>query len=421
MLAASSRLSDDPQSPLGKSPGSEHRAGVGSRRSRRRGLPDGAAIDTRLEDMSLVMTHQANIIDQLQSALASDDLSKRAVTLARVTDLFVRESDGLRDADVELFGEVMTKLMYGIEAAARAQFGRRIARLSRAPEKVVWDLAFDSAIEVAGPVLSESVLLGDFHLVENARTKSQAHLLAISKRATLSTRVTDILVYRGNPAVLHSTARNSGAAFSELGVSILVQKSGADGDLALCVWSRPDIPRPDLIRIFVQASEAVRREMEAATPERAEVLRVAIAEATGDIQSLARAGSKTARDARFSVQRLHALGQLNEAVLLDIINAGKFDETAVALSLMCDLPIGLVERLLVQSRPQQVIIIAKSFSLSWPVCKALVLLQPGDESYSKERLDQIFASYTRMPVKTARAALEFYRSQERTHDRSSVH
>ena len=367
------------------------------------------------------MTNQANIIDQLQSALASDDLSKRADTLERVTYLFVLESKDLREADVELFGEVMIKLMRGIELAARAQFGCRIAHLPCAPENVVRDLAFDNAVEVAGPVLAASAQLEDVDLVENAKTKSQGHLLAISKRATLSTRITDVLVYRGDPAVLRSTARNSGAAFSEFGVSTLVQKSSADGELALCVWSRPDIPRPDLIRIFVQASETVRQELEAATPERAEVIRVAVAEATGDIQSLARAGSKAARDARFSVQRLHALGQLNEAVLLQIIEAGKFDETAVALSLMCDLPIGLVERLLVQSRPQQIIIIAKSFSLSWPVCKALVLLQPGDESYSQDRLDQIFASYTRMPVKTARAALEFYRSQERTHDKSSVH
>src|SRR5262249_46913030 len=154
---------------------------------------------------------------------------------------------------------------------------------------------------------------------------------------------------------------------------------------------------------------AVRRELEAATPERAEVIRVAVAEATGNIQSLARAGSQTARDARSSVQRLHVSGQLNEAALLQIINAGKFDETALALSLMCDLPIGLVERLLVQSRPEQIIIIAKSFSLSWPICKALVLLQPGAQNYSQEKLEQILSSYTRLSVRTARAALEFYR------------
>jgi uncharacterized protein (DUF2336 family) len=367
------------------------------------------------------MNTQGNIIDQLESALASDDPSKRADTLARVTDLFVLGSSSLGEADVELFGEVMTKLMQGIELAARAQFGSRIARLARAPGKVVRILAFDNAVEVAGPVLSGSSQLDDLDLAENAKTKSQGHLLAISNRATLSTRVTDVLVYRGNPIVLRSTARNSGAVFSEFGASILVQKSSADADLAMCVWSRPDIPRADLIRIFVQASEAVRRELEAATPERAEVIQVAVAEAAGDIQTLARAGSQTARDAQSSVQRLHASGQLDDAALLRIVNAGRFDETAVALSLMCDLPIGLVERLLAQSRPEQLIVIAKSFEFSWLTCKALVSLQAGAQSVSQERLDQIFSSFTRLPVKTAQAALEFYRLRERTADKSSVH
>jgi len=367
------------------------------------------------------MNNQRNIIDQLENALASDDLSKRANTLERVTDLFVLESSSLGEADVELFGEVMTRLMRGIELAARAQFGSRIARLARAPGKVVRVLAFDNAVEVAGPVLSASSQLDDLDLVENAKTKSQGHLLAISNRATLSTRVTDVLVYRGNPIVLRSTAKNSGAAFSEFGVSILVQKSSADADLAMCVWSRPDIPRPDLIRIFVQASEAVRRELEAATPDRAEVIRVAVAEATGDIQNLARAGSQTARDAQSSVKRLHASGQLHESALLQIINARKFDETAIALSLMCDLPIGLIERLLAQSRPEQLIIIAKSFEFSWPTCKALVLLQAGAQGPSQEKLGQIFSSYTRLSVKTAQAALEFYRLRERAPNKPSVH
>lgn len=367
------------------------------------------------------MNTQGNIIDQLESALASDDPSRRADTLARVTDLFVLGSSSLGEADVELFGEVMTKLMQGIELAARAQFGSRIARLARAPVKLVRFLAFDNAVEVAGPVLSASSQLDDLDLVENAKTKSQGHLLAISNRSMLSTRVTDVLVYRGNPIVLRSTARNSGAAFSEFGVSILVQKSSADADLAMCVWSRPDIPRPDLIRIFVQASEAVRRELEAATPERTEVIRVAVAEATGDIQALARAGSQTARDARSSLLRLRASGQLDEAALQRIVNSGRFDETAVALSLMCDLPIGLVERLLAQGRPEQLIVITKSFEFSWSICKALVLLQAGAQNLSRERVDQIFLSFTRLPVKTAQAALEFYRLQERTPGKSSVH
>jgi Uncharacterised protein conserved in bacteria (DUF2336) len=79
--------------------------------------------------------------------------------------------------------------------------------MSGAPSKVVRTLAFDDAVEVAAPVLTHSDQLDDQALVENARTKSQGHLLAISSREVLTKIVTDILVDRGNPLVVTGTRR----------------------------------------------------------------------------------------------------------------------------------------------------------------------------------------------------------------------
>ena len=56
------------------------------------------------------------------------------------------------------------------------------------------EATLDSAIEVAGPVLSHSERLDDPILVESAMTKSQDHLLAISRRKALAEPVTDVLV-----------------------------------------------------------------------------------------------------------------------------------------------------------------------------------------------------------------------------------
>ena len=54
-------------------------------------------------------------------------------------------------------------------------------------------------------------------LVENAKTKSQEHLLAITKRKSLAETVTDVLVERGDRDVALSVAQNAGAKFSETG------------------------------------------------------------------------------------------------------------------------------------------------------------------------------------------------------------
>jgi Uncharacterised protein conserved in bacteria (DUF2336) len=69
-------------------------------------------------------------------------------------------------------------------------------------------------------------------------------------------------VTRGNRTVVVSTAGNSGAKFSSSDISTLVKRSRDDGDLAMCVWSRPDIPRQDLMALFAQASEVVRKELQ---------------------------------------------------------------------------------------------------------------------------------------------------------------
>ena len=62
-------------------------------------------------------------------------------------------------------------------------------------------------IGVAGPVLARSDLLDNVTLVENARTKSQQHLLAISRRKALAETVTDVLVERGNRDVALSVVQ----------------------------------------------------------------------------------------------------------------------------------------------------------------------------------------------------------------------
>jgi uncharacterized protein (DUF2336 family) len=359
------------------------------------------------------MSPQENLIDQLEGVLASNDLSKRAEILRHVTDLFIHGSGKFSDDQIDLFDDVMGKLIDNIELAVRVAFGSRLAKVSDAPARVIRTLAFDESIEVAAPVLAHSVRLDDATLVENARTKSQGHLLAISGRSVLAEAVTDVLVDRGNHQVVASTAGNRGAKFSTSGMSTLVKRALDNGDLALCVWSRPDIPRQDLVKLFVHASEIVRSKLEAADPRRAEFVRTAVTDASEGIQATARAGSEEHKQALAHVRSLQALGQLDEARLSEFARNGNFDRTVVALSIMCDLPIGLVERLLVQSEPEQLLVCAKAIDLSWETTKAVLVLQAGRSGGAKERLDQCFARFFRLQPKTARTALQFYRLREK--------
>ena len=356
---------------------------------------------------------EASLIDQLEDVLTSKDVSRRADVLRKVTDLFVVGSGRFSEDQIELFDHVMGKLIENIERAACAQFGSRIATIPDAPPRVVRTLAFHDAIEIAGPVLQHSERLDQNTLVENAKTKGQDHLLAISGRKALTEGVTDILVERGNKAVVSNTARNGGALFSVFGISTLVKKARDDGDLALCVWSRPDIPRQDLLKLFVEVSEAVRNQLVKADPRRADLIKAVVADASDQVQAKARIGSDEFAQARSLVGELYSSGKLDENQLAKFAQEASFDKVTAALSLMCDLPIGSVERAFVLKQTEQIIVLAKALDLSWVTTVALLLLQAGVNGSSRQQLDQCFTNFSRLRQKTAQTALQFYRMREK--------
>src|SRR5712672_601065 len=344
-----------------------------------------------------LMKPQENLIDQLEDALAHSDIGRRAETLRRVTDLFVSGSGKFSGEQIALFDDVMSRLLEQIELSARAAFGKRLAMFPDAPLRVIRGLALDDEIEVAGPVLAHSERLDDPILVESARTKSQDHLLAISRRKTLAEPVTDVLVERGNREVAVSMAGNMGARFSDFGYSTLVQRARSDGGLALSVWSRPEIPRQHLLALFAQASESVRAKLEAADP----------------IQTETRERSALYGTARAHVLSLHQSGRLDETQLADFARGGKFDETTIALSILANLPIGLVERAITNQRTEQVLVLAKATGLGWETTKEILLLQAGTSGSSTLEIDQCCASFARLQPDTAKKAIHFYRLRER--------
>src|ERR1700742_4833802 len=119
-----------------------------------------------------------NLLDELQETLSHGTVAKRVEALRKVTDLFVNGAVDYSDEQVGLFDDVFQCLIAHLEVSARALLSSRLAPIDTAPPRTIRTLAFDDEIEVAGPVLSQSARLDDEALIELARSKSQAHLLA---------------------------------------------------------------------------------------------------------------------------------------------------------------------------------------------------------------------------------------------------
>ena len=359
------------------------------------------------------MPLQQDVIEQLEDAFARRDVGRRTETLQRITDLFVSTASSHSPEQVELFDEVMRRLLAELETSGRAAYGQRMAKIADAPPEVMRALALDDALEVAAPVLQHSEGLDDNVLLESAKTKGQGHLMAISRRRTLAEAVTDVLVERGDGQVALSTAQNPGAKFSEFGFSTLVQRSEGDDDLAITVWARPEIPRQHQLQLFDRASEAVRAKFEFADPRKAALIRGMVAHASDQIQTKARNTDARHVAARAQVEELNAAGRLDEEHLAAFAHARNFDAAAIALSLMTDLPIGLVERAIVNNRPEQVFVLTKALGLRWETTEAILRLQAGPAGRSKHDLEQCRAAFARLQAVTATKALSFYRLREK--------
>ena len=112
-------------------------------------------------------------------------------------------------------------------------------------------------------------------------------------------------------------------------------------------------------------------------------------------------------------RQLHQAGRLGETEVYGFARERKFEETAIALSLLCGVEIDVVERALLDPGHDMALIVAKLAGFSSTTAKAILLLKPADRGMSTQDLDQALTSYGRLQVETARRVLGFYRTRLR--------
>ena len=293
-------------------------------------------------------------------------------TLRRVTDLFVNGAVDYSSDQIGLFDDVFQCLMEHIETSAKVLLANRLAPIDNAPRFTVRALAFDDLIEVAAPVLSRSERLDDEALIETARNKSQAHLLAISTRRMLSGAVTDVLVQRGDDEVIRSTVSNPGAEFSERGFTRLVDRAEGNDDLATCLGMRPTIPRHLYLKLIAKASATVRARLEAANPKQAGDVPTAVREATRLARSRPRPVTRDTAIAHALVKSLQEDGRLDEFQVAAFAEAGRFDEANAAIAALANVQLSIAEHMMVDTRAEGVMILAKVAGMSWSTVKAII-------------------------------------------------
>ena len=351
-----------------------------------------------------------SFLRDLDEAVSRGSPESRAKALWHTTDLMIAGS--FSDDEIWTFGEVVTRLAEEIEVAARAQLSEKLARFDRAPANIIHKLAFDDSIEVAGPVLRESRQLETYALVANACTKSQAHLLSISKRENIEERVTDELVTRGNQEVVNSVATNNGARFSDFGFLHMVKRAEGDSILAEQLGLRKDIPRHVFQQLIAKATSDVKERLLRERPEMAKHIQSSVTELAGELQSKFGPLSRGHLVAKRVVSTQHRLGNLNEGSISSYARSHRLEEVTIGLSLLCALPSDVIERAVLDRNRETLLILCKALNFAWDTTMALLFLGAKDHRITAQDLKDLENEYSRLNIETSRSVLAFYQSRK---------
>ena len=265
------------------------------------------------------MSATLSLIPELEQVVQHGTREKRVETLQRITSLFLDGASTYNDEHVDLFDDVFGLLIEEIESKVRAELSSRLAPVTNAPVKVLRTLAKDDDIAVAGPVLELARALPEADLVDVAKTKSQAHLQAISARRVLGEAVTDVLVRtrrprggaprRGKPRRPHLRVR-----LFPLGQARRRRRRSGGNSRTAAGYSSADVPRVCCTRATAVVHK---RLLASASPEAKADIHDVLAKVANEVG--ARVGPRDYGAAQRVVLSLSRAGRMNEAALLALL------------------------------------------------------------------------------------------------------
>jgi uncharacterized protein (DUF2336 family) len=360
---------------------------------------------------------QQSIVDEVETAINTGSAENRLETIKRVTDLFLSSASSFNSEQIELFDNVLERLIKTIEIRAIADVSARIALaemssqlapVSQAPPSVVRRLARHDEITVAGPVLTESARLSAEDLVEVAETKGEQHLLAIAGRWWLKEVVTDALLARRYPSVSRRIVNNPGARVSAGGFAIVVAQAESDPELAVETGIRVDLPPELRQQLLRNATEAVlSRLLSRAPPDIFEEIRSAIAAvAAGVNREMSKVRDFTA--ARRFVALLNDNSELNEATLFGFAKQRQYEETVAALAVLSQSTIEVIRPLMQSLRDDGVLFPCKVAGLSWETVSAVLESRFSTGSMGPHELAKARSQFAKITTENARRLLRFW-------------
>ncbi len=261
--------------------------------------------------------------------LKEHSAAARAETAAKIGAEF---SGGKMDSSARKVAEEIFRMMLrDAEMRVRKELSESLKHSPLVPHDVALSLAKD-VIDVAEPMLTCSQVLTDEDLIEIVRTEPSSSRVAVARRQTVSSAVSDALVESQDEDAVVTLAGNTGAEFSEVTYERILDTFPESGAVKHNLAHRAHLPIKVAERLVSMVSDRLREHLVTHHDLSVDVAADLILESREKATlGLVSSGTKAA-DIDDLVAQLHASGRLTPSIVFRALCTGDlvFFESAMA-------------------------------------------------------------------------------------------
>ncbi len=355
-----------------------------------------------------VMGQETSKLARLANLSAEMSSEDRRALLREVTDVFLRDPDGgEQDALVD---KVVSAAISDFSMKFRTELAQKIASSSAPFGETARRLAMDD-IAVARPVLERSRALSDDDLFAVVMQQSQDHLLAVTRRETISEKVSGALVERGEDRVVASLLGNEGAKIGQAAFETVSDRAQTSELLRAPLIYRKDAPVELLNEIYLKVEGNLRQEIlrrfNNVSPEE---LDLALARNRRKVVNAARGIPPDMPRARVQVEELRKRDELKPPVLMRLLRQGKVERTTflLALAKLTDVDYALADQTIADADLEALALLCRAAGFERALFVSLAMSIVGSDQ-RMGKVEEFGKLYESIPPVAAQRAMRFWK------------
>lgn len=334
----------------------------------------------------------------------------RRELLREVTDSLSGKNGAPSAEESAELDRIMASVASEFSTQVRAEFARLIASSNAHFRQAAERFAMDE-IEVAAPVLRHSETLSEDVLLKVVAEKSQAHMMAVTQRSSVSSRLSHALVERGGDAVVSSLLGNEGADIADKTYDMVMERADGSPLLQAGLVRRKSVPLDLLNQLYLKTEASLRQEIMAkfGQVETAE-LEKAFERSRFRLTNRYRQLPQDIVAARKSLAALEAKRQLVPATLAGLLREGAASRTTflLAFAKLADVEFEVIQRAVDGPDLDMLALLCRGagFDRGLFVTLAVALDTSGGGLAKAQEFADLYES---VPVQAAQRAIRFWK------------